>query len=61
MARTWGDYFLLDDQDFRKEGALGNFALRQSNETFISPKLTDWSQEYVKSGLIGKFLNFSTK
>lgn len=58
---NWEDYFLLDDQDFRKEGALGNFALMGSNETFISPKLTDWSQEYVRSGLIGKFLNFPTK
>lgn len=58
---NWEDYFLLDDQDFRKEGALGNFALAESNETFISPKLTDWSQEYVRAGFIGKFLNFSTK
>ena len=58
---SWQDYFLLEDQDFRKEGALGNFALGESSETFISPKLADWSQEYVKSGLIGKFLNLSTK
>jgi GDPmannose 4,6-dehydratase len=56
----WQSYFLVDDQEFRKEGALGNFALNESNNTFISPKLADWSHDYVNSGLSGKFLNFST-
>jgi GDPmannose 4,6-dehydratase len=56
----WQSFFLLDDQDFRKEGALGNFALDESNNTFNSPRLANWSKDYVNSGLTGKFLNFST-
>ena len=58
---NWQDYFHLDNQVFRKEGSPGNFALKESSKTFISPKLDAWSLEYVKSGLIGKFLGFSTR
>lgn len=57
----WQRYFQVDNHDFRKEGALGNFAVIDSGNTFISPKLADWSKAYVEAGLNGKFLNFSTK
>jgi GDPmannose 4,6-dehydratase len=57
----WQRYFQVDNHDFRKEGALGNFAAIDPGNTFISPKLADWSKAYVEAGLNGKFLNFSTK
>ena len=57
----WQSYFLLDSQDFRKDGACGNFALSESANTFTSPKLAEWSRTYVESGLNGKFLDYSTK
>lgn len=56
----WQSYFAFDSQEFRKDGALGNFALSESG-SLNRPKLAEWSKTYVESGLNGEFLNYSTK
>ena len=56
----WQNHFLIDSQYFRKDGALGNFAVNESESIFVSPALPEWSKFYVDFALSGKFLNYET-
>jgi GDPmannose 4,6-dehydratase len=54
----WQNYFQTDSQYFRKDGALGNFALNEAENILETPTLPEWSKLYVDSALSGKFLNY---
>jgi GDPmannose 4,6-dehydratase len=56
----WERYFQVDGSYFRKDGALGNFALNKSENAFVTPTLSEWCQKYVDSSLSGKFLGHKT-